>query len=323
MWKTKIRFVTAALLAALGAHHAHAQDAFPSKAITIVVPFAAGGSTDVQTRAVAEKMSEILGQSVIVENRAGGAGQVAASNVLQSKPDGYRLYLANVDTHAVNNALYKNLSYNAIRDFEPVMAMWESQMVLAVPADSPFKTVGDLVAAARAQPKRITFGSQGPGSSGHLLGEMLKSSQKLDMVHIPYKGVVGALSDLTAGQLNMMFIGSSSATQSAGKIRVLAIAGTQRVARLPDVPTLAEAGVQAVELTAWFGLTAPAGTPKPVIDKLNEALKKAINDPTIVARMNTAGTRIIASTPEQFKTLIAHDTQRIGKLIADASIKVE
>ena len=303
---------------------ARAQD-FPVRPITVIVPFPAGGISDQATRLAAQKVHESTGQPVIIDNRPGGGGQIGASAVKIAKPDGYTLFLANIGTHAINQSLYEKLTYDPVKDFEPVALMFSFPHVLAVPGDSKFTSVADLVAAAKAKPGSLRFASQGVGSGGHLLTEMFKSGNRLELVHIPYRGSAQALPDLLAGRVDFYFDGIPGAGSLVreGKLRGLALADGKRSSMLPDLPTMAEAGFPGYELTAWFGLAAPAKTPKPVIDKLHAEFVKALRSPEVTARLGEWGANVVASSPAEFAAVMASETERLGKVVRESGARVE
>lgn len=310
------------LVLAAGIASAAAQD-FPSKPITIVVPFPPGGVADQATRLVAAKVSDSIGQPVVIDNRPGGGGQVGAMVVKQAKPDGYTLFLANIGSHAINQSLYAKLSYDPVKDFSPVTEIFSMSHVLAVPKNSPAKTPADLVALSKAKP--LSFASQGIGSGGHLLGEMFKSGTGSNVVHVPYKGTAQILPDLLAGRLDLIFDGipGSGPLVRDGNLKGLAVTDSKRSAMLPDVPTMAEAGFPGYELSAWFGIAAPANTPAPVINKLNAEFIKALKHPDVVARMTEFGVNIIGNSPEEFAAVMASETTRLGQVVKASGARAE
>jgi len=234
-----------------------------SRPITVIIPFTPGASSDTLQRIVDKKVSENTGQTLVVESRPGGGGAIGAAVVKQAPPDGHTLFQANAATHAANASLYATLPYDPIKDFRPITLMWSFPQLLAVPLDSPAKSVSDLVALAKSKPEGLSFASQGAGSSGHLLGEMLKSRTAANMVHVPYRGAAPAGVDLAAGRIDFFFVSYSSLLPflQAGKVRAIAVTSPQRLPVLPDTPTMTEAGFAGIALDAWFGLVAPAGTP--------------------------------------------------------------
>ena len=317
------------LLAALAASGATMQEAaaelLSSRPITVVIPFTPGASSDTLQRIVNKKVSEDTGQTLVVESRPGGGGIVAAAVVKQASPDGHTLLQANAGTHATNASLYATLPYDPIKDFRPITLMWSFPQLLAVPLDSPAKSVSDLVALAKSKPGGLSFASQGTGSGGHLLGEMFKLRTGANMVHVPYRGAAPAGVDLAAGRVDFFFVSYSSLLPflQAGKVRVIAVTSPQRLPALPDIPTMAEAGFAGIALDAWFGLVAPAGTSDAVIDKLNAAFVRAVRDPNVVKQMTEQGAEAVATTPAEFAAFIASETERFGKVVRAVGVKAE
>src|SRR6478609_4884453 len=293
--------------------------------ITVINPFTPGASSDTLQRIVNKKVSEDTGQTLVVESRPGGGGIVAAAVVKQASPDGHTLLQANAGTHATNASLYATLPYDPIKDFRPITLMWSFPQLLAVPLDSPAKSVADLVALAKSKPGGLSFASQGSGSGGHLLGEMLKARTGANMVHIPYRGAGPAALDLATGRVDFFFVSYSSVLSflQAGKVRALAVTSPKRLPTLPDIPTMREAGFAGIELDAWFGLVAPAGTPGPVIAKLNAAFVQAVRDPDIVRQIVEQGAEPAGDTPAEFAAFIASETERFGKIVRAAGAKGE
>jgi tripartite-type tricarboxylate transporter receptor subunit TctC len=296
-----------------------------SRPITIIIPFTPGASADTLQRIVGKKVSENTGQILVMESRAGGGGAIGASVVKQALPDGHTLFQANAGTHAANQSLYPTLPYDPIKDFRPITLMWSFPQLLAVPLDSPAKSVSELVALAKSKPGGLSFASQGTGSGGHLLGEMLKARTGVNMVHIPYRGAGPAAIDLAAGRVDFFFVSYSSALAflQAGKIRPLAVTSPKRLSVLPEAPTMREAGFAGIELDAWFGLAAPAGTPDPVIGKLNAAFVQAVRDPDVTRQIVDQGAEPAANTPEEFAAFIVSETERFSKIVKATGVKGE
>jgi tripartite-type tricarboxylate transporter receptor subunit TctC len=296
-----------------------------SRAITIVIPFTPGAGSDTLQRIVARKVTENTGQTIVVESRPGGGGAVGASAVKVAPPDGHMLFQATAGSHAANVALYSTLPYDPIKDFRPITLMWTFPQLLSVPVDSPAKSVADLVEFARKKPGGLSFASQGTGSGGHLLGEMLKTRTGTNMVHVPYRGAGPAALDLAAGRVDFFFISYSSVLPflQAGKVRALAVTSPRRLPVTPDVPTMAEAGFGGIELDAWFGLVAPAATPDAVVDKLNAAFVQAVHDPGVTKQIADQGAEPVTNTPAEFSAFIASEIERIGKVVRSAGIKGE
>jgi tripartite-type tricarboxylate transporter receptor subunit TctC len=302
-----------------------AAELLSSRPITIIIPFTPGASSDTLQRIVDKKVSENTGQTLVVESRPGGSGVIAATVVKQAAPDGHTLLQANAATHASNTSFYATLPYDPIKDFRPIALMWSFPQLLAVPPDSPAKSVSDLVALAKSKPGGLSFASQGTGSGGHLLGEMFKLRTAANMVHVPYRGAAPAGVDLAAGRVDFFFVSYSSLLPflQGGKVRVIAVTSPKRLPALPDIPTMTEAGFAGLGLDAWFGLVAPAGTPDGVIAKLNAAFVAAVQDPQVMRQMADQGAEVHATTPEQFAAFIASETERLGKLVRAVGAKAE
>jgi len=298
-----------------------AAELLSSRPITIVIPFTPGASADTIQRIVAKKVTENTGQILVVESRPGGGGAIGAAAVKQA----HMLFQANAGTHAANVSLYPTLSYDPIKDFRPITLMWSFPQLLTVPLDSPARSVAELVALAKSKPGGLSFASQGTGSGGHLLGEMLKARTGANMVHIPYRGAGPAALDLATGRVDFFFVSYSSVLSflQAGKVRVLAVTSPKRLPALPDSPTMREAGFAGIELDAWFGLVAPAGTPDPVINKLNAAFVQAVKDPDIIRQIVEQGAEPAGNTPAEFAAFIASETERFGKIVRAAGVKGE
>ena len=293
-----VEAAAAVLLAAAG--RARAQ-AFPARPLRLVVPFPPGGPTDIVARPLAQLLADALRQQVVVDNRGGAGGSIGADAVAKAPSDGYTLLMGTVGTHAINASLYRRLPYDPVKDFTALGLVASAPVAVVVPAASPFASVADLVAAARREPDAIAFGSAGNGTPGHLTGELFAKAAGVNVRHVPYKGSAPAVTDLLGGQVQMMFDNIPSALPHirAGKLRALATTGAKRDPALPDLPTVAEAGVQGYESGVWFGLTVPAGTPKDVIAKLSAEAIKATKSPDFVRRMTELGYVILGTTPEQ------------------------
>ena len=321
------RYLLVRLLPALFlcAGPASAQTTWPTKPVTLVVPFVAGGGTDIGTRIVAQRLSQILGQSVIVDNRGGAGGNVGLEAVSRARPDGYTLLIGNVGTQSINSTLYKKPNYNPDTAFVPVGQFAELPFVLAVSAMLPVKSVKQLVALAKAQPGKLTYASSGNGGSPHLSAETFKIATGTQILHIPYKGGGAAMTDLMAGNVDMIFASvlETSGFIKAGKLRALAITSNARVAAMPDVPTLQESGVNGAESGSWIGLLAPAGTPKEIIDKLSQGLQQAIANPEVHQQLLAQGAVAKGGTPTDFAQLIAADRKRYARIIIDNKLTVD
>jgi tripartite-type tricarboxylate transporter receptor subunit TctC len=258
-----------------------AQATYPNRSITMIVGWAAGGSADAAARLIATQMSAVLGQPVVVDNRAGAGGNIGSEVAAKAKPDGYTIMLSTIASHGFNSALYAHLNYRPMEDFSPIGMINTSPGTLLVPADSPYKTVNDLLEAARKQPGKLNYGSAGVGSSQHLAGAMFKKMTGADIAHIPFKGVAPAMTDLMAGRLDMIITTGPIPFIRSGKLRALAVAARERHPSMPDVPTFDQAGVKGFYTDNWYGLVAPANTPRPMLEKLNAALVNALANPEV------------------------------------------
>jgi tripartite-type tricarboxylate transporter receptor subunit TctC len=321
--KKWVLIFTALIASAFTCNLAFAQP-FPNKPVKIIVTAAPGGTTDIASRALSDILGKELGQSVIVENKAGGAGIIGIQALLAAPPDGYTMAMGNIGPNAINYSLYKNLPYK-MDDMEPITIVIANPNVLVVNPDVPAKTVAELVALAKANPGKYSFASSGRGQSIHMSGELFRTQAGIDIIHVPYKGAGPALADLLAGQTNMMIDNLPSSMQyiKAGKLRALAVTSKNRVAELPDVPTMIQSGYPNFEVTAWFGLFVPAGTPKPVIDKLYVAVKKALDSPEIKQRWKDLGGWAVGDTPANTKIFIAAEKKKWELVAQQAKIEAE
>ncbi|MBM3530594.1 MAG: tripartite tricarboxylate transporter substrate binding protein [Alphaproteobacteria bacterium] len=298
-------------------------DDYPSRAITIVVPFPPGGSSDIVMRLVASTASEILKQTIVIENRPGAAGNVAAMAIKNAPPDGYLLMLGHTGTHAINPTLYSDLRFDPIKDFAPITGLVTFNNILNVPTASPAKTVAELATYAKSKPEGLSYGSQGVGTGGHLLGVLFAKHAGITLVHVPYRGVAPAVTDTVAGRVDMLFAGylSSGSHVEAGRLRLLAIAGSKRHPRLPDVPTTAEAGYPEVRMDQWFGLFAPAKTPAHIVQKLNTEFVKALQSPEVRDKVLSQVFSVMATTPDELGAIVARDIVRLGQVVKDSGAK--
>ena len=304
---------------------AEAQDKYPSRPITLICPYSAGGNADQRSRQIGRFISTALSQPVLVDNKPGAGGNIGTEAVARAKPDGYTIGMGNFAPLAVNPTMFSKLNFDPARDLIPICLIEKGPLVLMVPANSPFRSVKDVIAAAKATPGKLSFASGGLGGSHHLSGEMFKSLAVLSITHIPYKGGAPATTDLMGGQVDMMFEQMYAAAPSirAGKLRALAISSKMRSPLFPDIPTMAEAGVPGFEVQNWQGLIAPAGTPAAVVRTLNEAVNKALADATIKEQMLAQGNELGGGSPELFAALIKSEADRWGKLVKSAAIKPE
>ena len=301
-----------------------AQD-YPTRPITLVVPYAAGGGNDAMARIVADKMSRTLGQQIVIENRGGAGGSIATRAVAKAAPDGYTLVLGGTGTLAINPTLYGNVGYDPRKDFAPVGLIGTSALIVLVHPSLPAQSITDLIALAKAQPGKLNYASAGSGSGIHLATELFQVMAGIKLTHIPYKGSGPALSDLIGGHVNIYFSSLPPAQGVArdGKVRALAVTGATRSAVFPDVPTVAEAGLTGFEAVLHYGIVAPAGTPRPIIDKLNAALREAVASPDTKTRMAADGTEPLISTPEEYAADIDLEETKWSKIVRQSGAKVE
>lgn len=321
----KIARIAATVAAATLAFAAHAQTpAWPTRAVTIIVPFTPGGGTDIGTRLVAQRLAQLWGQPVVVDNRPGAAGNVGLELTARAKPDGYTLVAGNVGTQSINPFLYKKLNYNP-DGFVPVTMMAELPFALVVTPSLPARTPKELVALAKAKPGKLTFASSGTGGSPHLSGEIFKLATGTDMLHVPYKGGGAAMTDLMAGNVDMLFasILETAGHVKAGKLRALAVTTARRSVALPDVPTLDEAGLKGFDMGTWFGVLAPAATPREVLARLGADMNRIIESPQFRRKMEEIGAEPIGGSPEQMARQIRDDTDRFARLVKDAKVALD
>jgi tripartite-type tricarboxylate transporter receptor subunit TctC len=299
-------------------------DDYPNKTVRIVVPFSAGGSTDIVARLLAEKLGNELKQQFIVENRGGAGGNLGAAAVARSPADGYTLLMGTTGVLAVNNAIYKDAGFDAAKDFDPVSYTSLITNVLVTAPSNPFKTTADLVNHAKQKPGELTFASSGFGSSTHLSGELFKSLGQVNLSHVPYKGSSQALSDVLAGRVTVIFDNAPSSLPfiNNGRLRPLAVTGSRRLPNLPDVPTVQEAGLQGYESLSWSGIVAPAGTPKPIVAKLNSAIDRILKSEEVKQKLAALGTETVGGLPEVFARHIRGEREKWSKLVKEANITV-
>lgn len=299
---------------------------WPQKPLTLIVPFTPGGSTDILARLLSQKLGDAFGKSVIVENRPGAGGSIGAEMVARAPADGHTLLMGHIGTLAVNPSLYPNLGYDPLKSFRPVSQIAAVHNLLVVHPSVPATTVKELIAHAKANPGKLTYGTGGNGSAAHIATVALADAAGLDLVHVPYKGTAPAVTDLLAGRISMAFTGAPVLLPhvQAGKLRVLGISGTKRLLTLPDVPTVAEAGgLPGFEASQWYGIVVPAGTPEPVVARLNSEIVKGMGAPENVERLAKEGADIAVNSPDAFATYIGAEIKRWGALISKAGIKPE
>jgi tripartite-type tricarboxylate transporter receptor subunit TctC len=313
--------VSAAFLPSL----VQAQDKYPSKPITWVCPYAAGGNADSRSRQVAKAMSAILGQPIIIDNKAGAGGNIGTEVIARGKPDGYTIGMGNFAPLAVNHALFKKLNFDPANDIVPIGLIEKGPLILMVRNDSPYKSVKDIVAAAKASPGKLSFASGGIGGSHHLSGALLENAAGIDLIHAPYKSGAAGATDLMGGQVQMMFEQMYSAMPAikGGRLRALAITSKTRSPLLPDLPTMAEQGFPAVEVLNWQGLVAPKGISTELVKTLNAALNKALQDPEVKEKILSQGNEMGGGSPELFAALIKSEAPRWAKVVRDAKIEPE
>ncbi|MEJ8309540.1 Bug family tripartite tricarboxylate transporter substrate binding protein [Agrobacterium larrymoorei] len=302
---------------------AYAQ-AYPERTITLVVPFAAGGSTDVVARVIAQKMGDALGQQIVVENVAGAGGNLGADRVARAEPDGYTILMGTVATHALNPLILKTKPYDPEKDFAPISLLVVVPNVLVVNPQLPVNNVAELIALLKKEPDKHAYASSGNGTPLHLSGELFKSMAGVEMQHVPYKGSGPALNDLLGNQISIMFdnLPSSSAHIKSGTLKALGVTTAERASSFPDVPTIAET-VPGYETYTWNALFAPAGTPPEAITKLNEAAKTALSDPDVAKRMADFSAKIVGSSPEELKTHVSEEIAKWGPVVKEANVQMD
>ena len=322
----KVRRALLALpLALAAAPLAGRAETYPSRPIKFVVPWPAGGVADTVARVVADKLSERLGQRLIVENRPGAAGNIGMAAVAAAPADGYTLVLTPTGNLTVNQSLFKNLQFDTARDFLPLTVLATVPNVLVVSADLPVKNVAELVAYAKANPGKLTFASPGAGSGAHLAGELLKSDAGIDMLHVPYTGIAPAMNDVVGGRVSLMFLGISSALPqiNTGTLRPLAIAALQRSPQLPDVPLVADAGFPSFDVTSWYGVAVRSGTPPEIVDRLYREIAEVLKLADVKERFAGMGVEPGGLAPAAFGDLVRSESRKWGDIIVRANIKIE
>ena len=320
------RLIFLFLFAFLSVSHAQTSEGnYPIKPIRIIIPQSSGSATDTLIRQIAPKLTEQLGQALILENKLGAGGIIGADTVAKAAPDGYTLLIGATSWITIAPHVYSKLSYDPQKDLAPISMFAVGQNVLAVPANSPFMNVKDLVAHMKANPNALNMASAGIGSTSHLAGEMLTSLANVSAVHVPYKGAGPSVMSLLSGEAQWVFTPMQGpiALIRSGKLRALAVGGSVRSAILPDVPTVKESGIAGYDMRNWYGLLAPAGTPKSIIDKLNAAIVKVVNSPEIKEQFYTQGSEPTTNSPQEFSQFIRDETERMSKVVKTAGIKVE
>jgi len=311
--------------AALLPQFSFAQDKYPSKLITWICPYAAGGNADNRSRQVARVMQTLIGQTIIIDNKAGAGGNIGTEAISKAKPDGYTIGMGNFAPLAVNHALFKKLNYDPFHDIVPIMLIERGPLVLMVKTDSPYKTVKDIVAAAKASPGKLSYASGGIGGTHHLSGALFEHAAGIDMIHAAYKSGAAGATDLMGGQVDMMFEQMYAAAPSlkGGRLRGIAITSKTRSALYPDLPTMAESGYPAVEVLNWQGIVGPKGLPADIVKQLNAVGNKALQDAGLRKTILEQGNEVVGGTPEEFAALIKAEAPRWGKVVKDAKIEPE
>jgi tripartite-type tricarboxylate transporter receptor subunit TctC len=324
--RTLIAALAASLVVAVAVPPAAlAQTAFPTRPIRIVVPFPPGGTTDILARAAAQKMAEAWKEQAVVDNRPGAGGNIGAELVAKAPPDGYTMLMGTVGTHSINASLYAKMPYDHVRDFAPVILVAAVPNVLVVHPSVPVNTVAELIAYAKANPGKLNFASSGSGTSIHLAGELFKVMAGVQMAHVPYKGSAPAIADLVGGQVQLMFDNLPSALPqiTAGRLRALGVTSAQRAPALTGVPTIAESGLPGYEASSWFGLLAPAGTPKDVVAKVNGEVARWLASPEAKEKLLSQGANAAGGTPEDFARHIAAETAKWQQVVKASGAKVD
>ena len=311
------------LLLAVGA--APLAQAFPEKPVRFVIGFTPGGPSDILARALGQKLAERWGQQVVVENRPGAGGNLAAESVARSVPDGYTWLLGNNSILATNHALYRSLAYDPVKDFAAVALVAVQPNILVVHPDVPAKSLNELIALARQSPGKLNYASSGPGAAAHLAGELFKTMAGVNIVHIPYKGAQPALTDVVAGQVQLMFATSASAIPyiKQGRLRALAVTTAQRSPSVPELPTVAEAGLPGFEATTWHGVVVPAATQRTVIDKINTDVNAVLKEKDLSERLAGLGAEILTGTPRDFADYIAREIPKWTKVVKDSGARAD
>ena len=322
--KTTFRWFAAAVLSVAAVGAAQAQG-YPNKPVRLIVPYPAGGTTDIIARVAAQQLSERLKQPFVVENKAGANGAIGSVEVARAPADGYTLLMGTASTHGINSAVYKSLPYDAVKDFAPVTIVASTPNIIAVHPSVPAKNLQELLALAKAQPGKLNYGSTSLGGSPHMSAELLKMMAGVDMVHVPYKGAAPMLTDLMGGQVQVGFDNLPSTINfvRSGRVRAIAVTTPQRWPGAPDIPTVAESGLPGYEVSGWFGLLAPAGTPPAVLATIQQALAEAVKQPDINKQMLDLGAQPVANTPDAFAKLVQADVAKWRDVVKTTGVKLD
>lgn len=320
-----LRVLAAAALVAVAPAALHAAEPFPGKQIRFVVPYPPGGPLDTVARLLGQKVSASVKHPVVIDNVPGAGGNIGAGTVARAAPDGYTILMGAVATHAINPTLYPTIPYNAQKDFVAVTQVASTPNVLVVNPALEAATVAEFVKLAKSRPGKLNFGSGSTGSAGHLAGELFKSMAGVDMAHIPYKGAAAAMQDLIGGRVDLMFdnFASSAAQVKAGRVRALAVTTAKRSALAPELPTIAESGLPGFDVSTWFGIFVPAGTPRPVVDRLHDEFVKALAAPDVREKMLNLGAEPVGNTPEEFAAYVRSEAAKYAKLVKASGAKVD
>ena len=306
-----------AVCAALCAPVVHAEE-FPARVVRLVVPYPPGGVTDILARQIAQRVSLLWGShQMIVDNRAGASGNIGVASVAKAAPDGHTIVFGNASTHAINATLFKQLQFDPVKDFAPITLVASVSNVLLVSPDMPARTLADLIALAKAKPGQLTFASNSTGSSNHLTGELLKRMAGIDMLHVPYKSATSAATDVMGGRVALMFDNATTAVPQvkSGRLRALAVTSERRIPALADVPTMVESGLPGFVVTPWWGVFAPAGTPRPIVDKLNRDIVAVLKSKEVSEFFASQGTDLVANAPEEFGNYVRGEVARWGEVV--------
>ncbi len=310
---------------AFAAGAVHAQAAYPNKPIRLIVPFPPGGGTDMIARNVAQKLTDQHKWNVVVDNRPGAGGNLGVDAAAKSAPDGYTLVMGQTSNLAINPSLYAKLPYDPLKDLVPVALVSSAPIVMAAPANSPYKTFADVVAAAKAKPDGLTLGYSGNGTVAHLAGELAENAAGIKLRHVPYKGASQAMTDLVGGQIDlyMSAVPTLLGQVRNGKLRAIMITSLKRSAQLPDTPTLNESGYKDFEAASWYGVLAPAGTPAPIVQTLNKAINQALAQPDVAEKLKSEGGEVLGGTPEKFSALLKAEVPRWAKIVKDSGASLD